>query len=1303
MKVSKVDHVKSGIDQNPCEYGGMLYKHPGTKYEGSKQLREHIEALNQRARALYQVFNIPQDKNRDEKIQSVNSFMKMILKELARGSSDDLIVSQIRKYHTGDIISENDIQNMTGQYLKESLRKTVRVDGKKGYIPDMIIRLLNEKFAHSSESLSNGELKALVSAIREDYLKKEQIQKIACSIEKKSTPVQIKKVDSEKRIVLASSGNSKKENVFGFLREYAEASPEEQKNMLRHMRYLILLYFYGAEKITEDYQQEITAWSFGSIVQDKELRFSEQADILMQEKECIKQEIEEKKKEKAEIRPERNAHGFNEEQKKKRREASESIKANTAKLRIMDDKLQNDINNHIVSRYQAVCLHVQEKDIPWVRYISDHTSQMFHNKKQIRPDKLSLGELCKETWNIWLSYIAKKYIDMGKGVYHFAMSQAPLVGKEKGVVLGKVNPEFEGGISSFDYERIKAEDDLHRNMTEYVTFAVNNFSRAICSNKEMEKGENQDLLNVDSDKIVFSDNAKERLLRYFGGASSWKDSTMEIIETEELVECIKKYLKTVRNVNFHFAGSIKETRISDEIMEELVNKEAGEVGKYYRKTFYANNVTRFYKNEDIYKLMDHLYQKKKEYRAQIPSFNKVISRSSLPNIIFDYVKGKNRTKISDPETMNVFRGTFYFLLKEIYYNNFLQEENLKEMFLKALEKVKDNGKKEEPYQNFIQRFHELEEMNLDFGEICQQIMTDYEQQNGYKKKIASAVAGKDGKPKVIEDTRQKYKHFRTLLYLGLKEAFTGYLKDERNKEWYSFLKEPVERGQTEEGDFANNWNVSQFEDRKEIILSNVYAGAWYVTAHFINPTQLNHLIGDIKNYIQFIQDIDRRAKNTGNRTNAKTKEQVEHYLEILSVLELAKYVCGQTTNQMEDYYRDEEDFAEHIGMYVNYRKSVKKNEKSSYLLQAFCSSEYKTGKNKRKLGIYYDGMNPIMNRNVILADLYGNEKILTQNMIPVEEKEIREYYKVMDNLEKVMKNGAVCETEDEQNALRHFQNLKNRIELVDVLTISELVNDFMSQLIGWAYLRERDMMYLQLGLYYIKLYFTDSVPKDSFLRKMEFENGCSIEDGAVLYQIAALYSFDYSLYTRKEEGHTVDKQIDKGSIGKKFRLFEKEYCRDDGEVIENGLCLFENINDHKKLSDFRNYIVHFKYKAKKQTLSIMDMYSKVYDSFFSYDIKLKKSVSYIITNTLLSYFVNAKLNFTFVEEDYKKIKRKATHICIASAQSDYFTYKLKQVVKDKNGREKVDTKESATVSVKARESVFIEEVIRILEYKNTEG
>ena len=597
----------------------------------------------------------------------------------------------------------------------------------------------------------------------------------------------------------------------------------------------------------------------------------------------------------------------------------------------------------------------------------------------------------------------------------------------------------------------------------------------------------------------------------------------------------------------------------------------------------------------------------------------------------------------------------------------------------------------------MRRFEELENMGMDFGEICQQIMTDYEQQNKQKKKTATAVMSeKDKKIRTLDNDTQKYKHFRTLLYIGLREAFIIYLKDEKNKEWYEFLREPVKREQPEEKEFVNKWKLNQYSDCSELILKDSLAAAWYVVAHFINQAQLNHLIGDIKNYIQFISDIDRRAKSTGNPVSESTEIQIERYRKILRVLEFAKFFCGQITNVLTDYYQDENDFSTHVGHYVKFEK---KNMEPAHALQAFSNSLYACGKEKKKAGFYYDGMNPIVNRNITLASMYGNKKLLENAMNPVTEQDIRKYYSLMAELDSVLKNGAVCKSEDEQKNLRHFQNLKNRIELVDVLTLSELVNDLVAQLIGWVYIRERDMMYLQLGLHYIKLYFTDSVAEDSYLRTLDLEEG-SIADGAVLYQIASLYSFNLPMYVKPNKSSVYCKKH-VNSVATKFDIFEKEYCNGDETVIENGLRLFENINLHKDMVKFRDYLAHFKYFAKLDE-SILELYSKAYDFFFSYNIKLKKSVSYVLTNVLLSYFINAKLSFsTYKSSGNKTVQHRTTKISVV-AQTDYFTYKLRSIVKNKNGVESIenDDRRCEVVNIAARDKEFVDEVCNVINYNS---
>ena len=53
-----------------------------------------------------------------------------------------------------------------------------------------------------------------------------------------------------------------------------------------------------------------------------------------------------------------------------------------------------------------------------------------------------------------------------------------IVSKSDNVELGKVNKSMLNGITSFDYEIIKAEETLQRETAVAVSFAANNLSRA---------------------------------------------------------------------------------------------------------------------------------------------------------------------------------------------------------------------------------------------------------------------------------------------------------------------------------------------------------------------------------------------------------------------------------------------------------------------------------------------------------------------------------------------------------------------------------------------------------------------------------------------------------------------------------------------------------------------------------------------------------------------------------------------------------------------------------------------------------
>ena len=157
----------------------------------------------------------------------------------------------------------------------------------------------------------------------------------------------------------------------------------------------------------------------------------------------------------------------------------------------------------------------------WLDYFDGEAKKILLRGRRLDTYKTGLLWLGKRIWSNWTSYIAQKFIDYGKTVYHFAMPEELIVSGE-GICLGDVLPEYQDGISSFEYERLKARDDLDRSIAVAVTFAANTFSRAVLESTPMQLNKRtnreepvEDILFADKD--VYSPNlyedAGKRILR----------------------------------------------------------------------------------------------------------------------------------------------------------------------------------------------------------------------------------------------------------------------------------------------------------------------------------------------------------------------------------------------------------------------------------------------------------------------------------------------------------------------------------------------------------------------------------------------------------------------------------------------------------------------------------------------------------------------------------------------------------------------------------------------------------------------
>ncbi len=1311
MKISKVNHVKAGVGKTKENANGILYSYPSKRKSENKNLSEHIHRVCQKTQVLYNVFVPMKAVARNEKIlyKSIMDNFKMVIKKtvldnwttetdpdmVIKKQLDDLKNVQNKNilynrregksssvaeqyYSFGKRKQTEVVHEIVMSFLRNSLRKKVRTkDGKEVYAPDIIEKMIyamcqNRNYKQKFEKIPEAELCAVLALINEDYGKTKQIEKIVKSIEQQNVKVQYDK--TEDKLCLSSAGNNKKQYIFDFLKKYAEADESGRKQMLIHIRQLIILYYCGTERYEDTHSGGILEWSFGSFKEDVSTNFSDTVMELINEKAQIS------KKEKGQYRS-------------------------------LSDQIKNELKQTITRKYReaVALLDLEPEDVFWLQHFEKCAEKLLTSKADISPQKLSTAYLCEQTWKEWIAYIAMKYVDMGKAVYHFAMPNLKEIKGQKEVEIGKVQTDYTDGLTSFDYERIKADETLERELSRYITFAVNNFSRAVLKYEVSVQDGKEDILLI-KDTALLKEALNRRILQFFGGKSTWKGSLLEDCDDKQLFEAIKQELACVRNSSFHYTAKRAQGKNrQNELVERMFLKEYDEIGAIYRKKYYSNNVPMFYSVDNITKLMDRLYNAPKSRPAQIPAFNKIISKSVLPEVILRFVEVKSLSKITSNDVAGSvgekYRGALFFLLKEIYYYDFLQAEDVKDRFLNALVKQKQKEKdlyKKRAIDNFEQRIKEINGEHVSFGEICQQLMTDFEQQNqkkekkkaGYTKKVSQG----DGSLKEVlvkeEDTTVIYKHFKMLLYISIKEAFLTYLREEQNKEVFEFLREPALRENEfknlSEEEFCTGWTANTFDILKDGMGETAEISAWYVTAHFLNPKQLNHLIGCVKSYIQYVENVDKRSEYTGNRIGSDTLDKINQYRRLLVILEFCILFCGRISNVLTDYYEDEEDYAQHLAQFVSWNK---KDAHDASSLKAFCEHPISNGSRDGKIGIYYDGQNPIVNRNVVMAMLYGNEKLLSRCMAPITEPEIVNYYTTMDRLSAVFRKGS-CQDETEQKEVKEFQNLKNRIELVDVMILSEIVSDLMSQLISWAYLRERDLMYMQLGFYYIKLFHTGSVDKDSFLRKLSGED-IDIIDGAVLYQIVAMYSYDLPVYglNKTGEAQLPDKEF---PTGKNVMRFVNEYCGKDEGIYEAGLCFFENVKEHGDIVKLRNYVDHFKYYSKMDN-SIMDLYSQIYDNFFEYDLKLKKSVSYIFKNILLRYFVIADINFEKSQEE-KILTKRTTQIVIKGDElkSDIFTYKLSNEREVKN-QQKLKHFDSALVY--ARNEKFLSQLMNILHYK----
>ncbi|MCR5032593.1 MAG: type VI-A CRISPR-associated RNA-guided ribonuclease Cas13a [Lachnospiraceae bacterium] len=1246
MKISKVSHVRSAVSvDREGRQGGILYDSPIKDGRDSAQvdMTLHIQSLNSRAQSLYGVLN-PVKKQYDEAHHLIpvsteeilmrknfGMLIKFLLRRPKPDDPEDVRISKqkstlfgIHRYSiyknkkTGKEVSGDQLgvkgdpaalrklaEEITEKSLRKAFRKKVQENGKEVDLKVVVRTLLfavtqlqpdyKGPYIRVLKELSDEDLYAFFKVLHKDYYKEDQLKAIEQSIHRQNVRVQPALHKGVLRLQIAG-GEDKNRDLFAWMCDYAAGDEGKKQELIRSFRGMLILYFLGNERYEKALHTEsFTAFSFGEALGEEEKLDAELFDSLLEEIAKMQGEKDD------------NIH----------------VKKH------LDQEQLDRLRHHLETCHKEA---VAAKDLTaaehlWIQYIGNKAMKLLTGGK-IQPARLYIRKLSGEIFREWTSYMSIKFIDLGKAVYHFAMPDDLEDMSLEGASFGDLQEGYEKGLSSFDYERIKADETIQRDMSGFVSFAVSNFGRSAYDvdladqllEDDHNRGGADDILYIRTKYLkqsVYAD-APRRILRFFGGMSTWMGSAIDGTEPLELVLALRDSMRITRNHNFHY--SAKATGTVPTLIKRMCVKEYLDLGRKYRDRWYSNNVLMFYTEGDITALMDELYKHQKENHPFIPAFQRLFRNGGevYENIIRS-VNAANEAAFLKPdsELMMQYQACLFFLMKEIYFFGFLLHPHLMDMIRDAfddMEKRDHDRAHLVAMQSVRERIRVLGE-NPTFSEVCELLLTDVNMQNNNMRKHAAS-----------QEKAELFGHYKVLLYNATREAFVKYLTGEANRELFGFLFRPFMHASSPitQVEFEGNWAPHTFDYVKQIGDDDLCL-AWYATGHFLSAVQLNKLTGKIRSYLRFLENVDSRAESIQNRKGKDTARKLEQYTKVLLMLQFVKNFVGDTNLNPNDYYEDNDAYSRYLADYLDFDASEgSAYEKALAFNKQACGEIYNASP-------YFVGNTPIVNRNIIFAQMFGNSKLLGDVLKPITAAEVKEYLDLTRSLRSVFNKLAKDRTQEEAKAFHRYMKMKNRLELHNVLIYTGLISDLYAQLISWAYLRERDLMYMQLGYAYVKLFWTDSIPEKDPRRTLSLPSqNLSIRDGALLYEIVAMNAHNTRMFVPSTEGEGLRLFTREGGIGAGVSAFCKLYG--DG-VYREGLELFMDVSrSFKRQVAFRNALDHFAYFHHPKE-SMIRMYARVYDEFFTYDTKLKKSVSLLFKNILTGKALLPQTTMDGHEED----------------------------------------------------------------------
>ncbi|MEG2928559.1 MAG: type VI-A CRISPR-associated RNA-guided ribonuclease Cas13a [Oscillospiraceae bacterium] len=727
--------------------------------------------------------------------------------------------------------------------------------------------------------------------------------------------------------------------------------------------------------------------------------------------------------------------------------------------------------------------------------------------------------------------------------------------------LGKILCHFtddEGGIlatdytiSGFDMEMIKAKETLSEKVNTAILYAISNLALAT---GKMEQQEDFMLEKA----MEGTTQTQRRFATFFGGNEFFTSRYKGVQEDGKELDFAgalketRALLYALRNSHFHYAQSLQSsdaTSIKYDNIKMLYDRECKLQGEFILRKYQSNGLDLYFDEQELIELILKIHNGKTEVQSVfIPSFRRVLKA----------LKDRQEMEIEQEEARYTAQT---FLLRQIYYNCFLQEKTYDHMCLDikdvAPSQAERTGKDkaetaqhQKAYEDFKAQFSKYK----DVATLSLQLQREVMQANA---KNHSGV-------------RHKY-NYETLLRRVLAAGFIKYVKKHFAKE-LNLLK--AERKDVQCTKLQCSQPIGLEENYLQLMDSDAeLLLGYYIMAKFLPSKQLNELMGDFKKYKQYIQDIQYRAKNV-EKTPPLLVERITQELPIslcdrlIKVLSLCSEGNGQIIGGWEDYYQGDDthtpqdEYAKIIGDFL--QGNVTTFEELKIWQEK--NLPKKAGEPVVK---YADEQNPIIFAQIergrqngtfdIIKSIY-NLKIDGEILKKIADTQREPCYNKFNDVKAL--------TPMEQKKKAEYNFLQNQVELYTVQMLEDILIELYTTLVCWCYMWERDLEYASLGICYL------------------------LEGQPTVKKVKSIFIYDPS--TNK-------------SLSEKLRE-EKDKSQKYGELLESLILENKKLGKNDFRMKVRNQIAHWEYfRTDYRQHSLLEYYNYFY-SMFSYSPRLRNSV-----------------------------------------------------------------------------------------------